>query len=509
MDMKIIVKHICKHKLFCITLLATLLRFAFLDSFPSKLNVDEAAKGYNAYSLLQTGKTFRGLPWPLYFTDYDDSQPSTAIIYNYLVVPAVYFFGLTRFAVRLPAAILGIITIPLVYLLSYELFKDRRAALTTAVLLCISPWHVYLSRWGVEPISYPVFFLAGYLLLLKGVKKPPLTAVAGSMLGLCMYTYPSALVVVPAFIALFVGYKKLWNNASYLLVLFASLMITISPLIRLYLTDPLMYGHYNNLSVFTFLTKGSAVLVFVLQMLESVFLLIYLFPLLVVIYLVKGLLKAEKENSNRSIIYFLAILILVSLIPANLTLATDRITVMFIRGAVITGLVEMIVGKYIADHVFQNQNTKARVYIRAFLISTTFANSLLLLWIYTIIYSPANVYREIGYEEAYKYIKAVDDQYDNILVDVRENQPFIYLLFYYKYPPSVFQSQKAVRIKIEKHYTEYLKNFGKYYFCNLEDCPTLEGRSLVLTAPDRHENLKEIYSVTESGHKILTIKEML
>ncbi len=506
--MKTTVKHICGHKLFCITLLAILLRFSFLGNFPSKLNVDEAAKGYNAYSLIQTGKTFRGLTWPLYFTDYDDTQPSTAIIYNYLVVPAVYFFDLTKFAVRLPAAILGIITIPLVYLLSFELFRDRRAALTAAFLLCISPWHIYLSRWGIEPISYPVFFLTGYLLLLKSVKKLPLATVAGLVLGLCMYTYPSALVVVPTFIALFVIYRNLWSNTSYLLVLFVSFTVTISPLMWLYLTDPLMYGHYKSLSVFTFLTKGSALLVFALQMLESAFLLIYLFPLLIVIYLFKALLGTEGRNSTRSTVYFLAILIVISLIPANLTLSTDRITVMFIRGAVITGLVEIIVGKYIADRVFQYKNTKVKGYIRSLLISTAFVNYLLLLWIYTIIYSSANVYREIGYEKAYKYIKTVDNQYDNILVDVRENQPFIYLLFYYKYPPSVFQAQKATRIKIEKHYTEYLKNFGKYYFCNLNDCPSLEGRTLVLTTPDRHENLKEIYSVTENGRKTLTIKEV-
>ena len=39
-----------------ILILASLLRLVALDKYPAGLNSDEAAIGYNAYSLLETGK---------------------------------------------------------------------------------------------------------------------------------------------------------------------------------------------------------------------------------------------------------------------------------------------------------------------------------------------------------------------------------------------------------------------------------------------------------------------
>ena len=68
-----------------ILLFAFLVRFGGVGDYPS-LNSDEAAIGYNAYSLLQTGKDEHGQSWPLHFKSFGDYKPGG---YFYLVLPFV------------------------------------------------------------------------------------------------------------------------------------------------------------------------------------------------------------------------------------------------------------------------------------------------------------------------------------------------------------------------------------------------------------------------------------
>src|SRR5256885_940381 len=79
--------------------LGLLLRVVWLSSFPAGFNADEAAIGYNAYSLLQTGKDDYGTPFPLAFKSFGDFKPG---LYFYFVWPFVAIFGLNELAVRLP-----------------------------------------------------------------------------------------------------------------------------------------------------------------------------------------------------------------------------------------------------------------------------------------------------------------------------------------------------------------------------------------------------------------------
>src|SRR3989304_5950423 len=84
--------------LLVIIILATTLRFWRLDLYPA-LNADEAAIGYNAYSLIQTGRDEHGNFWPIHFQSFNDYKPG---FYFYLVVPFVKMLGLNEWAVRVP-----------------------------------------------------------------------------------------------------------------------------------------------------------------------------------------------------------------------------------------------------------------------------------------------------------------------------------------------------------------------------------------------------------------------
>src|SRR6266851_3228581 len=93
-----------KHKLLLglIVLIALLLRLVNLGGNPPSLSWDEAAWGYNAYSLGIDGRDEFGRFLPLdYLESFGDFKPP---VYAYLDVIPVKIFGLTEFATRFPSA---------------------------------------------------------------------------------------------------------------------------------------------------------------------------------------------------------------------------------------------------------------------------------------------------------------------------------------------------------------------------------------------------------------------
>src|SRR5438105_332729 len=114
-----------------IIILASVLRLWNLNNFPTGFNADEAAIGYNAYSLLQTGKDEYGAPWPLQFKSFGDFKPG---LYFYFVIPFVKVLGLNEWAVRLPSALLGIGLVILIYFLAKELFTSTRVSTRVGLL---------------------------------------------------------------------------------------------------------------------------------------------------------------------------------------------------------------------------------------------------------------------------------------------------------------------------------------------------------------------------------------
>lgn len=179
--------------------LAFLLRFYQLGKNPPGINLDEAAIGYNAYSILKTGKDEYGQPFPLAFRSLDDYKPP---LYIYLTIPAVALFGETEFAVRLPSAILGVGAVIMVFFLACELFPKSHPAvpLLVAFLLAISPWHLQFTRTAYETGSLAFFTTGGLLFFLKGLTKARYFILAAMFWGLELYLYQAAKVFVPLFV---------------------------------------------------------------------------------------------------------------------------------------------------------------------------------------------------------------------------------------------------------------------------------------------------------------------
>ena len=195
-----------------IIILAFFLRFYRLGSNPPGLYWDEAAFGYDAYSLAKTARDHHGQFLPLFFESFGDWKLPG---YFYLLIPSVKLFGLSEFAVRLPSALLGFLTVMIFFFVIKKLTDDVRLALASMFFLAISPWHLQFSRAGFESTAGLFFFMLGALFFLRFLSTKYSLTIGPSLLFfiLSMYFYHAyriftPLMVIALFIIYFDKFKK-------------------------------------------------------------------------------------------------------------------------------------------------------------------------------------------------------------------------------------------------------------------------------------------------------------
>lgn len=215
-----------------ISLLALFLRFYQLGQNPPHLNWDEAALGYNAYSILKTGRDEYGIRFPLYFRSFDDYKPP---MYVYLTVPSVAIFGLNDWAVRFPSALLGTLTVVVMYFLVKEIFDNFRLALLSMLFLAISPWHLQFSRVAFEANIALFFTVFGVWAFLKGIKTAKFLILSVIFFSFALYSYHSPRVFIPLLgLSLFFLFrKKLLKAWKYCVLAVLIGMIICLPLVKI------------------------------------------------------------------------------------------------------------------------------------------------------------------------------------------------------------------------------------------------------------------------------------
>ncbi len=226
------------YSLFFILVLAAILRLWNLADVPPSLTPDEASLGYNAYTILHTGKDMWGSPLPVIFKSFGDYTPG---LYVYLTVPFVALFGLNEWSVRLPNALMGILVVWLMYQITRLLFNhtevqlrhpefisgsasmgkrqipgqarnDRYVELLpvlAAFLAAVNPWLIMFSRGAWLPnVCLSLSLLGLYCLLIacRNAKYLLLTAIS---FGLALLSYQGAKLSVAIIGVLFlVIYRK-------------------------------------------------------------------------------------------------------------------------------------------------------------------------------------------------------------------------------------------------------------------------------------------------------------
>ncbi|KKT40324.1 hypothetical protein A3K29_02930 [Candidatus Collierbacteria bacterium RIFOXYB2_FULL_46_14] len=459
------------------------LRLWMLSSVPNGLTWDEAAIGYNAYSLLKTGRDEHGAILPIVFKSFGDFKPGA---YIYLTVPSVAIFGLNEFAVRFPSALAGILAIWGIYLLTREIFAtfakehSNQLASFAALALALSPWHVHFSHgaWEVNVFTTLTIFALYYFLRFVKGKSTLYPTLFFACFSLAMYQ--AAKLLTPLVYLLFVipFWKEFWYQLTPYFKPKKILLTSPFILFGLWIFFGSLFGSAGNrlttLSIFNYKPGISAetkaidnqnpvtldlfhnqkelstrlvlsrylyhfspeVLFYegpivserghlpglgVLNPLEFIWLVIGF------IWLVKSLSPGSHDTPDRSTALVLGLL-LVAPIPASLTLAefsTVRALFMAVPLAMISG-----VGIY---YLYTNSKIFFSLFAGVYILCTIYVFDNYFFHSQTVFAKEFNY----GYKQVIQIIK--ENPTKRVVFTDVYGQPYIYYVFYTAYDPATYQ----------------------------------------------------------------------
>lgn len=218
--------------LICLLFLVT--RFYRIDSIPSSVYWDEASIGYNAYSVLTTGKDEWGETLPLHFRAFGEFKLP---VYVYSVVISEFVFGVKVFAVRFPSVVFGLLSIIGLYFLTLELTKKKSIALLGSFVFSITPWFFIFSRTGYEAVAGLAFFIWAVYFLFVSISEKKYLLLSTLLFIISAYSYNSFRILTP----IVLGLGLLYNlyKKQFVIVLLSGLMLIASalPLYKLYSQD--------------------------------------------------------------------------------------------------------------------------------------------------------------------------------------------------------------------------------------------------------------------------------
>lgn len=528
-----------KHKLllFFVVLLAFLLRVVDVDKNPPSLSWDEVSIGYNAYSILKTGRDEHGkfLPLDAFFA-YGDYKPPAAI---YLTVPSVAVFGLNELAVRFPSVFLGTLTIFIFYFLVHELFGEKileiknyklKIATIATILMAISPWHIQLSRAGWEANIALFFVTLGAYLMLRAREKTWLWIVAFLPFIGSIYTFNSARYFAPVFALALLIYCRVHaikNKKNIVLGIVISTLALLPILPHIF--SPQSRLRFAEVSIFTELsvietankrtaTDGNAwwakalhnrrlayaknYLTHFLDHFEPWFLFLrgdgnpkFSTQDVGQMYLVEAplLLAGAYALALHSPRVFILLLFWIFAAIAPAAVARQTPHALRIENSLPAWLT------FIAYGIVSIQSGIKRSKVKALVLSLIalgyVANAFYFFHGYATHY--AREYSgewQYGYKEAVSYVESVKDRYDNVVMTDRLGRPYMYVLFYSRFNPAYYQ-------KIYKNESTdaagfyHNDGFGQYSFV-VESPADFKGNTLYVLRPNRvPENARVLKTV--------------
>lgn len=178
--------------------LAAFLRFYQLDRLPG-IHPDEAAIGYNAYSILATGRDESGNHLPVLVQTFDWKLPG----YVYLTIPFVKLFGLSLLSVRLLGATTSFLAVVLTFQVGRELFgKTKTGAalcLLAAFFMATAPSQIGLGRGSFEASIALTLQIGGLYFFFRWIRTQSKRNLAASILLSIssLYFYYAPRILVP------------------------------------------------------------------------------------------------------------------------------------------------------------------------------------------------------------------------------------------------------------------------------------------------------------------------
>ncbi|EKQ51302.1 MULTISPECIES: glycosyltransferase family 39 protein [unclassified Clostridium] len=211
------------HKVFLVIIIlciGILVRIINLSNMPGGINQDEAFAGYEAYSILFYGKDSQGYANPIYFVSWGSGMN---VLYSYLTMPFILLAGgqLSTFIIRLPQVIFSCISLIIFFLVVERVCGNYKVSIIALFLMAINPWHIMLSRWGLESNIAAAFLLFGLYFLLKGLEKEKWLMLSALFYGLSLYCYAPLWIVTPLILVmqcLYAFYYKKIRIGKYFII---------------------------------------------------------------------------------------------------------------------------------------------------------------------------------------------------------------------------------------------------------------------------------------------------
>lgn len=508
-----------KYFLLVIFVISVFLHFFKISEVPPCLNADEAAYGYNAYSILKTGKDEYGNFLPLRLKSFGDYKLP---MYSYLAIPGIYFFGLNDFSVRLPALVFSIFFPFVIYFLAKELFEKENIALLASFLMAVSPWFNILGRHAHEGIIATFFLSLAMIYLLKYLKKHSLNSIIllsiFSFLALFSYHVSRVIVGFYFLVLIFDFFYKKTKKINFLIFLIPLLIILITDVIytptrlnnlvfynnagfnlknqELLIEQGSLFSrilHFKGFQAIDDLSKEylkyfSPEFLSIRGDLDDRFGFAGISPITIIEYLFIFVGFYFLFRNNYKYKYLLILFLLFSPLSASLAWQEYSLKRSFFM---IVPLILII--SYGGYEFFINlkESKYKNIFYLGLLLS--FGFFLVNTWdFYFFHYSKRMVVTrswQCGYKELVSYVEENQNNFNEFMVTPRNGQPYIYFLFYLKYSPEKYQKQASLSAPDEYGYGQ-VYSFDKFKF--KLDLDKLKPNASYVLWPedfDLHDNL--------------------
>lgn len=173
-----------------------------LSYSPAFLMHDEVNFALQAYSIATTGRDTNGRLLPVYFSE-QGFEAGRDPVMIYATAAALLVWPLSEAAVRWPTAMIGALSVLLLWAVGRRVYRDETSAMLAAAFLTLTPAHFVNARLALS-IAYQIPFVLGWLLCMLALDRCPRRGPAlgaGLCLGCGMYSYLAAVVLMPAYLA--------------------------------------------------------------------------------------------------------------------------------------------------------------------------------------------------------------------------------------------------------------------------------------------------------------------
>ncbi|MBI1863096.1 glycosyltransferase family 39 protein [Candidatus Microgenomates bacterium] len=500
------------------------LNVAKKESVPACMNADEAAFGYNAYSIAKTGKDEYGTTVPLRLKSFGDYQMP---LYSYLSVPFVATLGLTETSTRALNMVLAFALPLAVFFLSMELFKNESIALVSSGLVATSLGLAVIGRQAHE--GYLAVFLVVTTCILfqrwLRLKNKLSFGLLVLSLSLMLFSYQSARIFA-IFFFLFAGWEVIRKRlpVAHLMALLAALIILAIPDFvyaparvsnLLFFKNPglalktqefrteggnkLLYNKYT-VAATQFLgqhlmyyspdfltTRGDQNYRFGMSDMPPVTYIEYLFFIVGLYFLIR------KKDAN---LRFLGGLLIITPLAGSLTWAGASIT----RTLFILPLLSVFAGYGFIECLKQIPKKHRSNATGAFGI--LFLLFLFYGWnFYLNHYNKRNTVitaQQCGYRELGQIIKSDYTSTDHFYISKENGEPYIFTLFYLGYDPVTYQKQARLSAPDQYGFGQ-VESYDKFTFTIPQ---TIPPNSIVVGTP---EDFKNHESLLKADHKKIRV----